>query len=156
MNIEPPKDADGREIPLDTKVLYDRYGFKNNVKSFVYLVNTATCIGIWRVKFITGTSLFAVSDMHLAEPDSWEKLDGDLHAVEVCGDSPDLEDPACAYAHNIGKKCVECKLYAGDCTVNMCKDIASRIHKLRVKANDDYETMPEVPFDRAPAHRDNR
>lgn len=53
--------------------------------------------------------------MHLAEPDSWEKLD---------------EDPVCAYAHNIGKKCAECKLYAGDCTVNMCKDIVPRIHKL--------------------------
>ena len=131
MNIELPKDADGREIPFDTKVLYDRYGFENLVKSFMYVVRTDTCTGIWRVKFTTGTSLFAVSDMHLAEPDSWEKLDEDLHAVEVCGDSPDLEDPACAYARNIGKKCAECKLYAGDCTVNMCKDIASRIHKLR-------------------------
>ena len=34
MAIESPKDADGREIPLDTKVLYDRYGFKNIVKPF--------------------------------------------------------------------------------------------------------------------------
>lgn len=129
MTAESPKDAEGREIPFDTKVLYDMYGFKNNVKSFIYVVNTGT----WRVKFTIGTSLFAISDMYLDEPDSWEKLNEDLHAVEVCGDSPDLEDPACAYAHNIGKKCVECKLYAGDCTVNMCKDIVSRIHKLRVR-----------------------
>lgn len=132
MNIELPKDAEGREIPFDTKVLYDRYGVKNNVKSFIYVVNTST----WRVKFTIGTSLFAVSDMHLAEPDSWEKLDEDLHAVEVCGDSPDLEDPVCAYAHNIGKKCVECKLYAGDCTINMCKDILDRIQKLMVRGED--------------------
>lgn len=131
MNVELPRDAEGREIPLDTKVLYDRYGFKNLVKSFMYVIRTDTCTGIWRVKFTIGTSLFAVSDMHLAEPDSWEKLDEDLHAVEVCGDSPDLEDPVCAYAHNIGKKCAECKLYTGDCTINMCKDIASRVNKLR-------------------------
>lgn len=131
MAIELPKDAGGREIPLDTKVLYDRYGFKNNVMSFMYVVSNSACDGTWRVKFTIGTSLFAVSDMHLAEPDSWEKLDEDLQAVEVCGDSPELEDPVCAYAHNIGKKCAECKLYAGDCTVNMCKDIVSRIHKLR-------------------------
>lgn len=130
-DIELPRDAEGREIPLDTKVLYNRYGFKNFVKSFMYVVSTSACDGTWRVKFTIGTSLFAVGDMYLAEPDSWEKLDEDLHAVEVCGDSPDLEDPACAYAHNIGKKCAECKLYAGDCTVNMCKDIVSRIHKLR-------------------------
>lgn len=127
MDIEPPEDADGREVPLDTEVLYDGYGLENPVKSFTY----ATRTGIWRVEFTTGTSSFAVSDMHLAEPDSWEKLDEDLRTAETCGDSPDLEDPVCAYAHNIGKKCAECKLYAGDCTANMCKDIASRIHKLR-------------------------
>lgn len=97
----------------------------------MYVVSNSACDGTWRVKFTIGTSLFAVSDMHLAEPDSWEKLDEDLQAVEVCGDSPELEDPVCAYAHNIGKKYAECKLYAGDCTVNMCKDVVSRIHKLR-------------------------
>lgn len=100
MIVEPPKDADGREIPLDTKVLYDRYGFKNNVMSFMYVVSNSACDGTWRVKFTIGTSLFAVSDMHLAEPDSWEKLDEDLQAVEVCGDSPELEDP-CVPMHTI-------------------------------------------------------
>ena len=133
MIIELPKDADGREIPSNTKVLYDRYGFKDNVKSSIYVVSTYTGTGTWRVKFTIGTSLFAVSDMHLAEPDSWEKLDEDLHAIEVCGDSPDLEDPVRAYAHNIGEKCAECKLYAGDCTIDMCKDILDRIRKLRVR-----------------------
>lgn len=38
-DIELPRDAEGREIPLDTKVLYDRYGFKNFVKSFIYVVS---------------------------------------------------------------------------------------------------------------------
>ena len=156
MIVEPPRDACGREIPLDTEVLYDRYGFKNNVMSFMYVVGDSARDGTWRVRFTTGTSLFAVSDMHLAEPDSWERLDEDLRAVEIRGDSPELEDPVCAYARNIGRKCAECKLYAGDCTVNMCKDIASRIHRLRVKANDGYGTVPEVPSDRTPAHRDNR
>ena len=77
------------------------------------------------------TSYFAASDMYLDEPDSWEKLDEDLHAVETYEDFPNCEDPACAYARNIGKRCVECKLYEGDCAVNMCTDIAQRIHKLR-------------------------
>lgn len=39
-DIELPRDAEGREIPFDTKVLYDRYGFKNFVKSFMYVVST--------------------------------------------------------------------------------------------------------------------
>lgn len=128
MNIESPKDADGRKVPLDTKVLYDRYGNANDVRLFAYFANSDT----WRVRFTSSTSsYFAVSDMYLDGPDSWEKLDEDLHAVETYEDSPDCSDPACAYARNIGKRCADCKLYAGDCTVNMCVDIASRIHKLR-------------------------
>ena len=131
MAIELPKDAEGRDIPSDTKVSYDGYGFENNAMPFMYAVSNSACDGTWRVKFTIGTSLFAVSDMHLAEPDSREKPGEDLQAVEVCGDSLELEDPVCAYAHNIGKKCAECKPYAGDHTVNMCKDIVSRIHKPR-------------------------
>lgn len=127
MNIEPPKDAEGREVPLDTKVLYDRYGGKNNVRLFAYFANSDT----WRVRFISSTAYFAVSDMYLDGPDSWEKLDEDLHAVETYADSPYCDDPACAYARNIGKRCVDCKLYVGDCSVNMCADIADRISKLR-------------------------
>lgn len=34
MNIELPKDAEGREIPLDTEVLYDKDGHPNDVSYF--------------------------------------------------------------------------------------------------------------------------
>ena len=131
MNIELPKDAEGHEIPLDTEVLYDRYGFKNNVKSFMYVVGNGACTGTWRVRFTTGTLSFAVSDMRLAEPDSRGKPGEGLQAVGVCGDSPGLEGPVCAYAHDIGKGCAECKPYAGDCTADMCEDAMSRTHKPR-------------------------
>lgn len=36
MNIELPKDADGREVPLDTRRLYDEDGEKKTVFWFVY------------------------------------------------------------------------------------------------------------------------
>ncbi len=36
MNIELPKDAEGREIPLDTEVLYDSCGTKVSVKEFLF------------------------------------------------------------------------------------------------------------------------
>lgn len=39
MNIELPKDAEGREIPLDTEVLYDRCGTKVSVKEFLSRVD---------------------------------------------------------------------------------------------------------------------
>lgn len=155
MAVELPKDAEGREIPLDTEILYDENGNEYEVYYYKYSVRRTIPRRKWQV-VIMDYIVHDVSDLYLTPPDSWEKLFEDLKAVEVCGDYPELEDPVCAYAHNVGKKCAECKLYAGDCTINMCKDIVSRIHKLRVKANDDHEAMPEVPFDRAPAHRDNR
>lgn len=130
MAVELPKDAEGREIPLDTEILYDENGNEYEVYYYKYSVRRTIPRRKWQV-VIMDYIVHDVSDLYLTPPDSWEKLDEDLHAVEVCGDSPELEDPVCAYAHNIGKKCAECKLYAGDCTVNMCKDIVSRIHKLR-------------------------
>lgn len=37
-NIELPKDAEGRDIPLDTKVLYDADGNQYKVSRFTYSV----------------------------------------------------------------------------------------------------------------------
>lgn len=131
MSIELPKDAEGREIPLNVDALYDKSGERLVIFAWEYMPRRYH--GRWMVRFLFDDSgcKYYPDEYYLAPPDSWEKLDEDLHAVEACRDSPELEDPVCAYAHNIGKKCAECKLYAGDCTVNMCKDIASRIHKLR-------------------------
>nr|DAG68684.1 MAG TPA: hypothetical protein [Caudoviricetes sp.] len=131
--IELPKDAEGHEIPLDTKVLYNENGDHFDVNRFTYSV-VQTIPGLkWGVEFMDCVydycSSFYLEPPEL--PDSWEKLDEDLHAAETYEDSPDYIDAACAYARNIGKRCADCKLYAGDCTVNMCTDIASRIHKLR-------------------------
>lgn len=132
-DIELPKDAEGREIPLDTARLFSASGNAHNITQWVYDTDSYAgggAAGRWRAD----TDTFERLDpglMYLTPHDSWERLGEDLHAVEVCGDSPDLGDPVCAYARNIGKKCVECKLYVGDCTVNMCRDIASRIDGLR-------------------------
>lgn len=127
MIVELPKDADGREIPLDTKVLYDRNGFKNNVRSFMYVVSTGACNGMWRVRFTISTSLFDVSDMHLAYPDSWKRLLDDLDKAAsktYCG--------TCTY---FGKNPTDCDTCAiGDisaCDSAAMRDIASRIRKLR-------------------------
>ena len=130
MAVELPKDAEGREIPLDTEILYDENGNEYEVYYYKYSVRQTIPQREWQVVMMDYI-VHDVSDLYLTPPDSWEKLKEDLKAVEDYGNSSYLEDPVCAYAHNIGKKCAECKLYAGDCTVNMCKDIVSRIHKLR-------------------------
>lgn len=123
MNIEPPKDIKGREIPLDTEVLYDRYGGKNNVRLFAYFANTDT----WRVKFTGSTSYFAASDMCLDGPDSWEKLEEDLSraAGKTCAGT-------CAYFDTDPVICDRCTI--GDisaCDSAAMRDILSRIRKLR-------------------------
>lgn len=72
MNIELPKDAEGREIPLDTEVLYDKDGHPNDVSYFTYAPRSYA------------------SAMHLTPPDSWEKLEEDL---DMCV----AENTACMY-----------------------------------------------------------
>ena len=43
--IQLPKDADGREIPLDTKVLYGSGGTARNIVYWVYTVDTMSADG---------------------------------------------------------------------------------------------------------------
>lgn len=130
MAVELPKDAEGREIPLDTEILYDENGNECEVYYYKYPVRR-TVPRRGRQAVIMDCIAHDAPGLYLTPPDSRGKLDEDLQAVEVCGDSLELEAPVRAYAHNIGKKCAECKLYAGGRTVNMCKGIVPRIHKLR-------------------------
>ena len=126
MAVELPKDAEGREIPYDENGNgYEVYRCRYPARRTVPRRKRQVAI----MDYIARD----VSDLYPTPPDSWEKLDEDLQAVEVCGDSPELEDPVRAYAHDIGEKCAECKFYAGDRTVDMRKDIVSRIHKPRGK-----------------------
>lgn len=46
--IELPKDAEGREIPLDTKRLYDADGVPVSIRAFRYNPNDR----IWRVEHL--------------------------------------------------------------------------------------------------------
>lgn len=123
--IELPKDANGREIPLDAECLYTPGGEKHSVLSFTYYREKDR----WEIE--TDTLIVCSIYLYTIPPDSWEKLEEDLEMVETYEDSPNCDDPACAYARNIGKPCAECKLYGGDCAVKMCADIADRIRKLR-------------------------
>lgn len=50
MNIELPKDADGREIPLDTEVLYDKDGHPNDVSYFTYAPRSYS--SVWSVVLV--------------------------------------------------------------------------------------------------------
>lgn len=121
MNVELPRDAEGREIPLDTKVLYlMKDGIAQDVKRFIYELNDAA----WYVE--TDITVDDTEDFSLAPLDSWEKLEEDLNrAVE--------ETNVCLYSSK-DNTCVNCTIYGNTskgCSIAAFKDILDRIRKLK-------------------------
>lgn len=133
-NIELPRDAAGREIPLDTRVLYDKDNKEHRVLNYIF--NTDT--GNWIADFETEitSELHATECFSLTPQDSWEKLLEDLDNAAKGGDNAE-----CLYMRRevikVSVRCPGCKLYEqGKDKFNECfylayADIAARIRKLR-------------------------
>lgn len=131
--IQLPKDADGREIPLDTKVLYGNGGAARNIVYWVYTVDSdlekewRSC---WRAVTDAGRKLDPEL-MYLTEPDSWEKLEEDLERAGSHGSAC----ASCRY-FNPTNRCLNCPIDSGTRSCfnreeNSYNDILSRIRKLR-------------------------
>lgn len=126
-NIELPKDAEGREIPLDTKILYNEDGKCFKVNRFTYSV-VQTIPGLkWGVVFMDCRYDYC-SSFYLTPPetpDSWEKLEDDLdrciEADSLCAYSPSEECSACILPRDSQCHCDSLAL----------KAIKERISKLR-------------------------
>ena len=123
--IKLPKDAEGREIPLDTECLYTYKGEKQDVLSFTYYRRK----DIWEIK--TDMRMVNSIYLYLTPPDSWKKL---LEDLARCADESDYEE--CAY---FGKSACDCSSCIADksevCERVVMRDIASRIRKLRGEGN---------------------
>lgn len=126
-----PRDAGGKEIPLDTKVLYDGDGNAKEVQAFDY----SPVESMWRVLILGDFILFLTSDMYLTTHDSWEKLLEDLDNAAKGGDNAE-----CLYMRRedieVGEQCSGCRLYNADdvfsdCSLLAYADIAARIRRLR-------------------------
>lgn len=127
--IELPKDAEGREIPLDTSELFISDGTMVHVLRFEYMYHTHDARDAWFV-YIERTPgehmTLHACDVHLTPPDSWEKLEEDL-SNGMFGASP-----GCAYAGNEAYSCDKCCFEsARHCTRRIFTDIRNRIRKLR-------------------------
>ncbi len=122
-----PKDAEGREIPLDTKTLYDDNGALRKVTKFI--VYPYKNVG-WSVCLENGfdDEVHDPDLLHLTQPDSWKKLIEDLSEA---GDARYQE--ACAYFHRDKDEggCTSCPGGEDGCTRIAMRDIADRIRKLR-------------------------
>ena len=128
MDIKLPRDAEGREIPLDTVALYDDDGNVHSVRRFIYTTNLDLddkWINSW-IAVVDDYKTAKPEKMHLTPTDSWEKLIEDLdRCIE--------EDGLCAYYSPSGK-CSKCIISDdGPCHGDSLalKDIKDRIRKLR-------------------------
>lgn len=70
MSVELPKDAEGREIPLDTTVLYDKDGSRREVDWFKFCPGNDK----WDVVFKDSYAHFLPHNLSLTPSDSWERL----------------------------------------------------------------------------------
>lgn len=122
MSVEFPRDAEGREIPLDTECLYTCNGEKQEVISFTYYRRKDR----WEIE--TDTHIVNSIYLYITPPDSWEKL---LEDLDAAGDA--RHQGVCDY-FNIDKDeycCKSCPGCEDDCNRTAMRDIASRIRKLR-------------------------
>ena len=129
MNIELPKDAEGREIPLDTVVMFGGNGNAYNIVRWSYVTelnagdeNANSWYAVTKGRTVLDPEL-----MYLTPPDSWEKLEEDL------GRGADaLNYEACAYFGKSACDCSTCTADKGEtCERVVMRDILDRIRKLR-------------------------
>lgn len=134
MSIELPKDAEGREIPLDTVALFNRVGNVYSIVRWTFTTDFDLSDG-WSNKWRAITDRgFALDPalVYLTTPktDTWEKLEEDL------GRAAERKDitSQCRYFNNTNR-CANCPISkVGGCTHKdelAFRDILDRIRKLR-------------------------
>ena len=128
MEVPLPKDHEGREIPLDTLVLYDVKGGEMHVSSYRYQCDVLGLSTGWNVisEDAVGQCWQHPADsLYLNRPDSWEKLEEDL----------DKDWGVCGYLEKCPK--VMDKPSCSECRKLVLRDIASRVRKLRGEGDAD-------------------
>lgn len=130
MSVELPKDHEGREIPLDTEVLYDDNGVKFNVDEFKFCALPSSRTSSWAIRGVFEDEKEQCNllphFLHLIQPDSLKRLLDDLDNAANkthCG--------TCSYFGMNSTNCDKCTI--GDlssCDSAAMRDIASRIRKI--------------------------
>lgn len=128
MAIKLPRDAEGREIPLDTVALYDDDGNVHSVRRFIYTTDFDLgdkWINSW-IAVVDDYKAAKPEQMHLTTPDSWSKLEDDL-------DRCIKESNLCMY-YNQNLDCNNCTISGNEsrgCTSIALENIKKRIRMLR-------------------------
>lgn len=127
-----PKDAEGREIPLDTSELFISDGTMVHAVRFEYIYHTCDARGTWFVYIVSTPGehiTLQACDVYLTKPDSWKKLEDDLDKCISSNDS-------CCYFSKSGM-CCDCTIDSSSidykCDSLVFNSIKERIHKLKSK-----------------------
>lgn len=102
-----PKDHEGREIPLDTLVLYDANGKEVSITSFTFRCSSYGHWSNWKVFSPDARGeegMLPVNGLYLTPPDSWEKLLEDLNE----GGTIPSTRPASTSGRPSAKACPRC------------------------------------------------
>lgn len=127
-----PRDADGLEIPLDTRVLYGKNGMSYEVWRFDFRPRCGKD-GIWTAVFENNIERLT-SRMYLTPQDNWEKLLDDLDNAAEKASSSIYLTPCCVWFNGGNRGCADCPAdeHPNDsCNVQLVKNIAARIRRLR-------------------------
>lgn len=122
--VPAPVDADGNVVPLTTKVMYDEDGREVQVNHFRLAGHNVGDRLKWRVREMSGAVL-DLDHLHLARPDSWERLEEDIGSVS--------NSSICTYFGWRGKPCEGCPAFIGEnpcCKREAMRDVLRRTKAL--------------------------
>lgn len=129
--INLPRDAEGREIPLDTEVLYDENGSRRVVDFFKFYPDTDR----WNIVFKDSFSHFSPHSLSLDFTDSLNRLLDDMERAIHTPDPDTYSSITCGYFDSANIDCDECErkhdICRETCNDAAWLDIAARIDKLR-------------------------
>lgn len=132
LGVEPPNDANGEVIPLDTEILYETDGQVFHVLAFRYSTRRRKWFASGGYTGDRNGWCIESDKFLLTAPDSWDKLIGDLRKA---ADSP-CGSVECDYLYPEGEGCENCPAKHEHCSKYTFTDIANRIEKL-MGASDD-------------------
>lgn len=130
--IELPKDAEGREIPLDTRTLYDKDGKAAHVLRWIFLPLADEGLR-WRVESTDFPHGRMPENFHLTTPDSWERLEADIESLSH------KENVCCYFGHGNDISCDACPAEDIDkcCSAAVARDILHRVKALAGVTDDE-------------------
>lgn len=127
--VPAPVDADGEVVPLDTTELYTDGGEMIRVSNIRFNGYS------WLIGTVHKYGLYGLDELHLAQPDSWERLEKD---VERCKN----QECACAYFDHQPVNCAECQIAGEDCSTFIAGDIFRRAKALAGRKAKTFTPQP--------------